>query len=63
MPVAQLLQELGLQQFEAAFKREWVSTVDVLHMMGGQDYKDLGIPVGPMLMIMARCKQLMQPAY
>jgi hypothetical protein len=56
--LSQLLQELGLQQFAAAFEKELVRNVRICSMLSREDYKEMGIPMGPMLMIMARCRTL-----
>jgi hypothetical protein len=60
IPMSQLLQELGLQQFAAAFEQEFVESVRICAMLSRQDFKEMGIPKGPMLLIIARCSQLLK---
>jgi hypothetical protein len=62
MPVALLLQELNLQQFTDKFLQEMVGSVEVLSKLEREDYKDMGIPKGAMVLIMASCRELMTPA-
>jgi hypothetical protein len=57
--VSLLLQELGLQQFTDVFSQEMVGTVALLSMLSREDFKDMGIPEGAMVLIMARCRELM----
>jgi hypothetical protein len=60
MRAAELLQQLGLQQFEAVFEQQMIWTVNLIAKMERQDFVDIGVPKGAALVIMERCRQLLQ---
>jgi hypothetical protein len=58
--VSELLQQLGLQQFQDVFEQQMIFSVSLLLKMDRQDYIDIGVPKGAALVIMERCRQLLQ---
>jgi hypothetical protein len=60
MRAAELLQQLGLQQFEAVFEQQMIWSVNLIAKMERQDFVDIGVPKGAALVIMERCRQLLQ---
>jgi hypothetical protein len=58
--VSQLLQDLNLAQFAEAFEKEMVGSVRLGAMLSREEFKDMGIPEGAMVLIMAQCRELMQ---
>lgn len=60
-PVSQLLQRLGLGHFADVFAAEQVDSLEMLAALDAADFRDMGVPKGPMALMRRHARQLTQP--